>query len=102
MDLTRNTVYEHFDPFMHRQKEQVHITENTITSPPALVLTDERGDRWCLGTSGGVVIGGEFAYPVLWNGRHTGEIASRIEMKGNRIRIFTAEGFKRWTGRYFV
>lgn len=100
--LARNLVYEHFQPFMKRQKEQVHITENTVSSPPALVLTDERGDRWCLGTIGAVIVGGEFAYPVVWNGRYTGEVACRIEMTGGRIKIFTAEGFKRWTGRAFV
>jgi len=32
----------------------------------------------------------------------TGEIASRIERRAGRVRIFTEAGWKRWTGTTFV
>lgn len=91
--------------FMVRQGPQLHITEPYVSSPPALTLTDERGDLWCLGFTRaphGRVPGGEFAYNVLKNGEETGEFASRIERRAGRIRIFTKEGWKRWTGSDFI
>lgn len=89
-------------PFMFRHGEQTHITENYVSSPPALTITDERGDLWCLGFTPGEAPRGEFAYDVLRNGVQTGEVASRIERRGGRVRIFTATGWKRWTGASFV
>jgi hypothetical protein len=89
-------------PFMIRHGEQTHITEEYVSSPPALTIIDERGDLWCLGFNAGTAPRGEFAYNVLKNGVETGEIASRIERRGGRIRIFTADGWKRWTGAGFV
>jgi hypothetical protein len=91
--------------FMTRQGEQMHITEAYVSSPPALVLTDPIGDVWCIGFNQaphGRVPSGEFAYNVLRNGLETGEFASRIEMRNRRIRIFTADGWKRWTGVSFI
>jgi hypothetical protein len=89
-------------PYMVRRGEQAHVTEDYVSSPPALTITDERGDLWCLGFRPGAAPRGEFAYNVLKNGEETGEIASRIERRGGRIRIFTANGWKRWTGMTFV
>ena len=89
-------------PFMVRRCRQTHVTENYVSSPPALTITDEAGDLWCLGFGGGRVQGGEFAYNVLRNGVETGEMANRIERRGGRITIFTAGGWKRWTGGSFV
>ena len=89
-------------PFAFRKGEQTHVTESYVSSPPALTITDERGDLWCLGFGGGHVQGGEFAYAVLRNGKSTGEMANRIERRGGRIRIFTTSGWKRWTGQGFV
>ena len=88
--------------FMVRQGPQTHVTEDYVSSPPALTIIDERGDLWCLGFTGGRVSGGEFAYNVLRNGTETGEMANRIERRGGRIAIFTADGWKRWTGLGFV
>jgi hypothetical protein len=91
--------------YMRRQGEQTHVTEAYVSSPPALTITDERGDLWCIGFNNaphGRVPGGEFAYNVLKNGEETGEFASRIERRGGRVRIFTTEGWKRWTGVSFV
>jgi hypothetical protein len=92
-------------PFMIRQGEQMHVTEAYVSSPPALTLTDDIGNVWCLGFTNaphGKVPGGEYAYNVLLNGKETGEYASRIERRGGRIRIFTVESWKRWTGNGFV
>ena len=88
--------------FMVRKGEQTHVTEDYVSSPPALTITDVRGDLWCLGFNGGRVQGGEFAYNVLRNGVDTGEMANRIERGGGRVRIFTADGWKRWTGTTFI
>ncbi len=96
---------DRLQPFMVRHGAQTHITEAYVSSPPALTLTDERGDLWCLGFHGaphGEVPGGEFAYNVLRNGVEVGEFASRIERRAGRIRIFTANGWKWWTGVSFV
>jgi len=89
-------------PYMVRRGEQLHVSEDSVSSPPALAITDERGDLWCLGFRYGAAPRGEFAFNVLRNGEETGEIASRIERRGGRIRIFTASGWKRWTGSAFV
>lgn len=85
--------------------EQKHITETYVSSPPALVITDIDGARWCLGDQFARMDDsprGEFAFNVLRNGVQTGEFASRIERRRGKIRIFTRQGWKSWTGRGFV
>lgn len=91
-----------FQPYMVRQGEQKHITESYVSSPPALTIIDEQGHLWCLGFRAGDPPRGEFAYNVLRDGVETGEIASRIERRAGRIRIFTSQGWKYWTGVSFV
>lgn len=81
-------------PYMIRQGEQQHITEEYVSVPPALTITDETGAIWTLGFSFGAAPRGEFAFNVLRNGQETGETASRIERRRGRIRIFTATGWK--------
>lgn len=85
--------------------EQKHITDTYVSSPPALVITDIDGARWCLGTEYARMDDsprGEFAFNVLRNGIDTGEFASRIERRRGKIQIFTRQGWKSWTGRGFV
>ena len=89
-------------PFMRRQGEQTHITENYVSSPPALTITDETGAVWVLGFRRGEAPKGEFAFNVLRDGQDTGEMASRIERRNGRIRIFTAAGWKRYNGFTFI
>lgn len=91
-------------PFMRPPAEQQHITENYVSVPPALTITDETGAVWTLG----MTIApehkspdGEFAFPVVRNGIDMGEIASRIERRGGKVKIFTCEGWKVFTGRSF-
>lgn len=88
--------------FMVRHGEQTHITESYVSSPPALVIHDERGDVWCLGFGGGGISRGEYEFDVLRNGKPTGEMANRIERRNGKVRIFTSSGFKRWTGNTFI
>ena len=90
-------------PYMLRPQEQVHVTENYVSSPPALIITDDEGNVWTLGV-GKVPDAprGEFAFDILRNGIPTGESGSRIERRAGRIRAFTPSGWKRWTGSTFI
>lgn len=81
-------------PFMAPVGPQQHETESYVSVPPALTITDETGAIWTLGFRVGAAPRGEFAFNVLRNGIETGEIASRIERRSGRIRVFTARG---WT-----
>ncbi len=92
-------------PYMVLQGEQKHVTESYVAVPPALTITDETGAVWTIGFNAAPrdrAPDGEFAYDVLRNGVPVGESASRIERRGGRIRIFTRDGWKRWTGVSFV
>lgn len=89
-------------PFMKPQGEQRHVTENYVSVPPALTITDEAGCVWTLGMTTAPKHkspDGEFAFGVLRNGIDTLEVASRIERRSGKIKIFTADGWKVWTGR---
>jgi hypothetical protein len=95
-----------FQPYMRLEGPQTHITESYVSSPPALIIIDEAANVWTLGMEFGNQIGGqdprgEYCFEVLCNGNRTGEFASRIERRGGRIRIFTRNGWKRWTGKTF-
>lgn len=90
--------------FMVREGEQHHITDNGVSSPPALHITDELGAVWTLGMVAAEKEqspDGEFAFAVLRDGVDTHEIASRIERRSGGIRVFTRHGWKRWLGREF-
>lgn len=89
-------------PYMLPTREQTHITEPYVSSPPALVIVDEAGAVWTLGMTFGPAPRGEYAFAVLRNGVNTGEFASRIERRRGRIRIFTRSGYKLWNTRMFV
>jgi len=92
--------------YMKPAPVQTHITEEYVSSPPALRILDETGAVWTLGTEyvqpGRGAPCGEFAFNVLRNGVDCDEFASRIERRRGRIRIFTATGWKHWTGRSFI
>ena len=95
---------------------QTHITEEYVVSPPALTIIDETGAVWTLGfqmaaptsalmqryTTHWEAPMGEFAFDVLRNGQPTGEFASRIERRKGKIRVFTRDGWKVWSGRSFL
>lgn len=82
-------------PSMVRLGKSQHITENYVSVPPALTITDETGAVWTLGVRASVASPrGEYAFHVLRNGLETGECASRIERRKGRVRIFTRSGWK--------
>ncbi len=92
-------------PFMVLQGEQRHITESFVSVPPALTITDEVGAVWTLGfvtAPKEQSPAGEFAFNILRDGIDTREIASRIERRNGKVRIFTRHGWKQWTGRAFI
>lgn len=86
---------------MSPQGPQTHITEDYVSTPPALIIVDEAGMIWTLGLNQRIGPRGEYAFNVLANGQETGEYASRIERRRGKIRIFTTDGWKNWTGRSF-
>lgn len=88
--------------YMRPPKEQFHITEAYVSSPPALIIFDETGAVWTLDNDIQAGPIGEYAFSVLRNGCRVGEIASRIERRSGKIRIFTLSGWKRWTGKSFI
>lgn len=94
-------VYE----YMLKPAEQKHITESYVSSPPALMLTDERGNVWTLGTSYQFqrdAPNGEFAFNIICNGKEIGQWGSRIERRNGKIRVFTRQGWVTWNGHSFI
>ena len=90
-------------PFAIPKEEQVHVSESYVSVPPALIITDERNDVWTLGfmtAPRSKTPEGEFAFDVLRNGKWCGEVASRIEKRSGRVRIFTADGWKNWNAKF--
>jgi hypothetical protein len=98
--MTETIAFAGFE-FARRKGPQTHVTENYVSSPPALHITDEAGDVWVLGMDS-IISRGEFAFDVLRNGFPAGERANRIERRNGKISIFGPEGRKAWNGRSFV
>lgn len=97
-------VEDDIQSFMIRQGEQHHITENYVSVPPALTITDSLGAVWTLGMIAAPkerAPEGEFAFPILRDGVEAGEIGSRIEIRNGTVRTFTRHGWKKWNGRSF-
>jgi hypothetical protein len=90
-----------FLQFQTLQGPQTFVTDNYVSSPPALIIVDESGAVWTLGFNRGAPPSGEFAFDVLRDGVSVGEFASRIERRAGRIRCFTRDGWKIWNGHSF-
>lgn len=80
---------------------QFYITEEYVSSPPAVRIVDETGACWTLGFKLGEPPRGEFAFNVMRDGVDTGVYASRIERRSGRIRALTRDGWKVWNGKSF-
>jgi hypothetical protein len=81
--------------------ERENRSENYVEIPPALLITDERGGMWTLGTEY-VVHNGEFEFNVLRNDVDTGETAKRIVCRRGKVAIFGQNGWRIWNGKSFV
>ena len=91
--------------YMLRPKEQLFVTEEYVSTPPALWIHDERGDVWTIGNLKGDrrdAPNGEYDFPVFKNGQYTGLFASRIERRKGKIRAFTRQGWRTWSGHQFI
>lgn len=80
---------------------RTHKTEAYVEVPPALLITDERGDTWTIGNDY-VQHGQGFAWGVMRNDIHTGEMAEKIVFRNGKVKIFGWYGFKTWNGRTFI
>ena len=80
---------------------RTHKTESYVEIPPALIITDERGDAWTLGEDY-AQHGQRFEWGVKRNDQHTGEMAEKIVYRGGRVRIFGWYGSKVWNGKTFI
>lgn len=99
-------------PFLRRKEEQQHVTEPDVEIPPALVITDKRGDIWTLGFDRGGWRTGEYEFDVvraecLANGvtdvpRKTGEHACRIVFRRGVVWIYGEGRWRHWNGRTFI
>lgn len=80
--------------------ERTAKTENYVRVPPALLITDERGDVWSLGHEY-AQHGWRLFFNVVRNDVNTGEMAEVIEFVKGRIKIYTPSGVKFWNGKSF-
>lgn len=97
--------------YMHAPKEQTFITESYVSSPPALWIHDERGHVFTLATDEppqpDLAARGEYTFLVMWSPQHgivqpTGTWASRLERRNGKVRAFTRQGWRTWTGNSFA
>jgi hypothetical protein len=91
--------------YMLKPQEQLFITESYVSTPPALWIHDEWGDVWTLGTEYQQqrdAPNGEFSFNILRNGQQTGLFASRIERRNKKVRAWTRQGWRTWSGSQFL
>ena len=83
---------------------RVNQSEAYVSVPPALLITDNRGDIWSLGFEYTQPSGRHhYEFNVLLNDVDTGETAERIDYyRGGRVSIYGHYGRKVWNGRAFV
>lgn len=77
-------------------------TETYVEVPPALLITDERGDTWSLGVQYVYHDSSTLEFNVIRNDVDTGETASKIVYRAGRVTIFGKAGRRTWNGRTFV
>jgi hypothetical protein len=68
--------------------ERENKSEDGVSVPPALIITDSDGAAWTLGTQYVDLGGGEYEFNVLRNDVDIGETAMRIEYCRGAVRIF--------------
>lgn len=80
---------------------RTHKTEAYVEIPPALLITDERGDAWSLGSEF-VGTGYNLEFNVVRNDVSTDEFAKKIVYRGGKVRIYGQAGWRVWNGRTFI
>ena len=91
--------------YMLKPQEQLFVTENYVSSPPAAWVHDERGDVFTLGTEYQQqrdAPNGEYSFSIIRNGKQTGAWGSRIERRNGKVRAFTRQGWRTWSGTQFI
>jgi hypothetical protein len=93
------------DSFVGRLNGQkffrTYKTDSYVEVPPALLITDERGDTWSLGTEY-VQHHQRIEFNVIRNDISTGEFADKMIFRGGRLEIYGWYGRKIWNGRTFI
>lgn len=84
--------------------ERQNKSENYVTVPPALLITDSDGAAWTLGRMFRNPHRGEFEFSVMRNDVDTGELAKRIEYRAGVVWIFGSTGWKHFSRsrRHFI
>jgi hypothetical protein len=80
---------------------RINPSESYVEVPPALLITDERGDCWTLGFEY-TEHGHRYNWNVLRNDREVGEQAERITYRRGALRIHGWYGSKKWNGHTFI
>lgn len=93
--LLTGTVYGH-------RFERENRTDRDVEIPPAMLITDETGAMWSIGTVYQLGRDGEFEWNVIRNDRDTGEFASKVVYRKGRVSIYGQGNRKIWNGRTFV
>lgn len=78
-----------------------NATEAYVEVPPAYVITDSSGATWTLGAHY-IQRGQAFEFGVMRNDVYVGEMAAKIVYRLGKVRIFGADGWRVWTGKFFV
>lgn len=87
---------------LHGQKfYREYKTDAYVEVPPALIITDERGDVWSLGNNY-TQVAHRFFWNVIRNDREVGEQAERIVFRNGKVKIYCHDGWKTWTGNTFI
>jgi hypothetical protein len=97
--------------YMHAPKVPKFMTEEYVSVPSALWIVNEQGHVFTLATDEppqpDLAARGEYTFMVMWSPqhgvvKHTGTWASRIERRSGKVRAFTREGWRTWTGTQFA
>jgi hypothetical protein len=78
-----------------------NATEPYVESPPAYIITDSSGATWTLGLHY-IERAGHYEFSVMRNDADTGEMASKIVYQRGKVRIFGRNGWRVWTGKFFI
>jgi hypothetical protein len=76
-------------------------TDAYVESPPAYIITESNGATWILGQHY-QEHNGIYEWGVMRNDVFTGQYAQKIVYQRNKVRIWGRDGWRVWTGKFFV